>query len=226
MSPNYLSLRLNAPLQSWGFDSQFNRRSTSLMPTKSAIAGMCCAALGLSRASEGEKEFLEKFRKVKFTTIAIPRKVENSFSGHEILKVARLNDYHTVENTMKASGVLNKNCVLTHRQYLLDASFGVILFGENDLLLTLSKAFQDPKWGMYLGRKTCIPSAPIFAGLFEEQHNAYQALIGDENIDNFTRQMDVDSFESGEDTLPDQAESFSSKNRIFSSRRVKTFYAK
>lgn len=214
------------PLQSWGFDSQFNRRATGLMPTKSAIAGMCCAALGLSRGSDDEKEFLEKFRKVKFTTIAIPLNVKDSFSGeNEILKVTRLNDYHTVENTMKANGTPNKNCVLTYRQYLLDSFFGIILYGENELLISLAKALQDPKWGIYLGRKTCIPSAPVYAGLFENETDAYQALIGDQQIHNFTRQIEVDSFESGEDFLPDQAESFSSKNRSFSSRRVKTIHA-
>ena len=31
----YLALRLQGPLQSWGFDSQYNRRNTGLMPTKS-----------------------------------------------------------------------------------------------------------------------------------------------------------------------------------------------
>ena len=41
-----LALRLEGPLQSWGFDSQYSRRSTALMPTRSAIGGMCCAALG------------------------------------------------------------------------------------------------------------------------------------------------------------------------------------
>ena len=45
----YLALRLQGPLQSWGFDSQYNRRNTALMPTKSALAGMCCAALGFGR---------------------------------------------------------------------------------------------------------------------------------------------------------------------------------
>ncbi len=41
----FLALRLEGPLQSWGFDSQYSRRSTGLMPTKSALAGMCCADL-------------------------------------------------------------------------------------------------------------------------------------------------------------------------------------
>ena len=58
---NYLALRLQGPLQSWGFDSQYNRRNTGLMPTKSALAGMCCAALGFGRGSDEEQAFLAKF---------------------------------------------------------------------------------------------------------------------------------------------------------------------
>ena len=70
---SYLALRLEGPLQSWGFDSQYNRRNTGLMPTKSAIAGICCAALGFTRGNDKEKTFLTKFRTVQMTAIAIPR---------------------------------------------------------------------------------------------------------------------------------------------------------
>ena len=70
---SFLALRLEGPLQSWGFDSQYNRRNTGLMPTKSAIAGMCCAALGFPRGSDEEHTFLASFGKVKMTAIAFPR---------------------------------------------------------------------------------------------------------------------------------------------------------
>src|SRR5512138_2038795 len=95
----YLALRLVGPLQSWGFDSQYNRRNTGLMPTKSAIAGICCAALGLPRGSVGEQEFLASFGKVSMTAIAIPRNRAKSE-----LAVRRLQDYHTVQNTRTAEG--------------------------------------------------------------------------------------------------------------------------
>lgn len=94
-----LTLRLEGPLQSWGFDSQYNRRTTGLMPTKSAIAGMCCAALGFSRGSESERVFLSAFAKTKMVSIAIPRSVRT-----EPLDVRRLQDYHTVQNTRTAEG--------------------------------------------------------------------------------------------------------------------------
>ena len=42
-----MALLLDGPMQSWGFGSQFERRSTGLTPSKSGVAGLLCAALGL-----------------------------------------------------------------------------------------------------------------------------------------------------------------------------------
>ncbi|MBI4324048.1 MAG: hypothetical protein HY674_02165 [Chloroflexi bacterium] len=43
------------------------------------------------------------------------------------LAVRRLEDYHTVEGTRRASGKLDEGTVQTYRQYLLDARFAVLL---------------------------------------------------------------------------------------------------
>jgi CRISPR system Cascade subunit CasD len=219
---SYLALRLEGPLQSWGSDSQYNRRNTGLMPTKSAIAGICCAALGYARGSEQEQEFLASFITVRMTTIALPRKVDKKGKSHN-LAVRRLQDYHTVQNTMRASGTINKDCVLTHRQYLADASFGVLLEGEKSFLERIVEALRDPVWGIWLGRKACIPTAPVFAGWESEREAALKILIGDESLESFTRQEDVNNFFEGQDSLPDVAFSFQSDKREFSQRRIKTF---
>jgi len=220
----FLALRLEGPLQSWGFDSQYNRRNTSLMPTKSAIAGMCCAALGYSRGSEQEQEFLASFLNVRMTVISIPRYVEKKDKPYT-LAVRRLQDYQTVQNTMRASGTVNKDCVLTHRQYLADASFGVLLEGKSSLLEQIANALIDPVWGIWLGRKACIPTAPVFAGLESEREAALKLLIGDNPLQSFTRQEEVKDFSAGKDSLPDVAISFESGKREFSVRRVKTLQA-
>jgi CRISPR system Cascade subunit CasD len=213
----YLALRLEGPLQSWGFDSQYNRRNTSLMPTKSAIAGMCCAALGLNRGSDDEQVFLASFAKTKMTAIAIPRN-----GAKKELPVRRLQDYHTVQNTRRASGGINKDCVLTHRQYLTDASFGIVLTGERPLLEQISEALKNPVWGLWLGRKTCLPTAPILAGLKDTETDALQLLIGEQPIETFTRQIDVANFADGRDSIPDIPMSFASDQRTFLPRRVRT----
>ncbi|MEE1931292.1 type I-E CRISPR-associated protein Cas5/CasD [Streptomyces sp. TRM 70351] len=43
--------RLAAPLQAWGATARFSRRDTHLRPTKSAVIGMCAAALGHDRTT-------------------------------------------------------------------------------------------------------------------------------------------------------------------------------
>jgi CRISPR system Cascade subunit CasD len=210
----FLALRLEGPLQSWGFDSQYNRRNTGLMPTKSAIAGICCAALGHPRGSEEEKKFLAAFASLKMTAIAIPRK-----QGKRELPVRRLQDYHTVQDTKTAEGKI-KDTHITHRQYLADAAFGVLLEGDGVLLGRIAAALEQPKWGIWLGRKSCIPSAPVLAGLKGNRHDALRLLIGEKSIESFVRQNEVEAFVEGRDSLPDQPVSFAVEQRRFSPRRL------
>ena len=199
----FLALQLIGPLQSWGFDSQYNRRNTALMPTKSAVAGLCCAARGYPRGSAEERLFLAEFSKLRMLWIAIPRLSRYS-PGYESrrreLDVRRLQDYHTVQNTRRASGGLNSDCVLTYRQYLNDAAFGIVL-SERGLLERIAEGLLDPIWGIWLGRKSCIPSAPILAGtkgnpggVKDSQEIALELLIGNDQLENYTYQTDADSF--------------------------------
>lgn len=211
-----LALRLEGPLQSWGCTSQYNRRDTGLMPTKSAIAGMCCAALGYDRGSDAERGFLESFNELVMTALAIPR--ERCLRE---IAIRRMTDYHTVQNTRTADGK-TKDCHITHRSYLLDASFGVLLEGGATLLNQMAQALADPVWGIWLGRKTCIPSAPVLVGMFDTQDAALNALVGKRPLAVFTCQQDVPSFADGRDSLPDKAQCFAYSGRRFSPRRIRT----
>jgi len=211
----FLALRLEGPLQSWGFDSQYNRRNTGLMPTKSAVAGMCCAALGYARGSGEEQAFLQQFNAVRMTAIAIPRQ-----GSKKELPVRRLQDYHTVKDTRTAEGK-PKVCHITYRHYLTDASFGVLLKGPAPLLKQLAGAFENPVWGIWLGRKTCIPTTPVLAGLMYSREEALRLLIGEKPMESFTLQEEVENFTEGRDSLPDTPVSFASERRLFSPRRVK-----
>ncbi len=217
----YLVLRLEGPLQSWGFDSQYNRRNTGLIPTKSAIAGICCAALGWPRGSQMEEKFLASFEALRMTAIAIPRN-----AAKKELPVRRLEDFHTVQHTRRASGAINSDCVLTRRYYLADAAFGVLVEGDKILLGEIAVALANPRWGVWLGRKTCIPSAPVLAGLTENRKDALLILIGDEPLESFTRQEDAEEFTEGRDSIPDTPVSFATERRLFSPRRVLTLWGK
>jgi CRISPR system Cascade subunit CasD len=220
--PAFLAIRLEGPLQAWGVDSQYSRRNTGLMPTKSAVLGMCCAALGLPRGSDVEAEWLERLRATRMLAIAIPRSCGKSAKP---LPVRRLTDYHTVQDTKTAEGK-TKDTHLTFRQYLCDAAFAVVLNGPRDVLKKVSAALADPVWGVWLGRKACAPTAPVNGGVFDIEADALRILIGDVDLAAFTHQREVDTFESGGDTLPDQPVSFDSAQRAHAPRRVVTNEAK
>jgi CRISPR system Cascade subunit CasD len=157
---------------------------------------------------------------MRMITVAVPRKLRD-----RDLDVRRLQDYHTVQDTRKADGSL-KDCHITQRQYLTDAGFCVLLYGAVTFCHMLADALRDPKWGIWLGRKTCIPSAPVLVGVFSSQEEALRPILGDHPLELFTRQADVEVFSEGRDSLPDSALSFLSANREFAPRRVVTTQGK
>ncbi len=204
-----LALRLEGPLQSWGFEDRFSRRKTGLLPTKSGILGLCCAAVGAARGSEREREWLARLNALHCLLIAIP---------HYDLTIRRMEDYHTVQNTRTADGK-TKETHLTQRTYLNDAGFAALLSGDRDTLIELAAAVQDPVWGVWLGRKACIPSAPVFHSLHETEASALRVILGDIPLTAFTRQRDAADFAGGTDTLHDSPITFRDP-RQFTSRRV------
>lgn len=177
----YLTLWFESPLQSWGVDSKFSLRTTFTFPTKSGIAGILLAAMG--KGGE-EREFLESFSKWQETAF--------SFVPEEHIKDSRsflLTDFHMIGNgydskdawqnmliPKKRDGgipVSADGCTggvkLTYRQYLQNAFFGVIMEISTSYydVEKIAEALQNPLWPLYLGRKCCIPSYPIFQGLFD-----------------------------------------------------------
>jgi CRISPR system Cascade subunit CasD len=153
MSTNSFFLRLEGPLQAWGDQqSKFVIRRTAEAPTKSGIIGMLCAALGVSR-SEAPKEWLPKL-----ATLCMGVRIDSPG--------VRWWDYHTVGANMQmriaeGEGKTKPGAMLTRREYLCDASFLVALQGDPTLIATLEAAMKDPKWTLYLGRKSCVPSRPL-----------------------------------------------------------------
>jgi CRISPR system Cascade subunit CasD len=161
--------------------------------------------MGLAKGSPEERDVLPKLTALKMSSIAIPRDVHGAANPVPVL---RLEDYHTVLNTRRASGTMNKDAVVTRRQYLLDARFGVILAGHRLVLKRAAAALEDPIWGVWFGRKNCIPAEPIYRGLFDTELQAQHELIGGGSIEGFTTVTEVKEFVEGTDSVSDQPVSF------------------
>jgi len=147
-------------MQSWGTDSKFTIRETNREPSKSGVIGLCCAALGRSR-EENVSDLAELRMGVRINQ-------EGLLST----------DFQTAENVIKANGK-SSGTVISTRYYLADAEFLVGLEGDNiNLLKQIYQSLDKPKWQVYLGRKSYLPSEPVFLkdGL-KEQQDLETALI-------------------------------------------------
>lgn len=150
MSMTTLLMRLAGPYQSWGSRGVSDLRDTELEPTKSGVIGLLCAALGRPRTAS-----LDDLVRLRMgVRVDRPGLVEQDF--HTVGTAAN-DEMPTVEGGSKNTGHV------TRRLYLADAEFLVGLEGEDrSFLEELGAALQRPKYPLFLGRKSCIPSRRIF----------------------------------------------------------------
>lgn len=162
--PNTIFLRLEGPLQSWGERGRWSVRDTAPHPTKSGIIGLIACALGY-REDEDIRPLSQK------TRLGIRVDAPGTL----------ITDYHTIGGgydrpaLLTAQGKPKKtpagepHTELSHRDYLCEASFLAALqirdSADEPLIEQMAHALQNPVWPLFLGRKACIPSRPIFVGM-------------------------------------------------------------
>ncbi|NUQ71249.1 MAG: type I-E CRISPR-associated protein Cas5/CasD [Chthonomonadales bacterium] len=167
MGPNTLYLRLEGPLQAWGsHEAKMQVRRTADEPSKSAVIGLLCAALGLSRRDA---------RDSLLTLSQLRMGVRIDRAG------VRWWDYQTIGAGMKmpiaeAVGKTKAGPMLSRREYLADASFLVAMQGEPALIASLASALAEPRWALFLGRRSCPPTLPVLQRPPETHSSVLDAL--------------------------------------------------
>lgn len=213
MTGPVLALFLDSPLQSWGYQSRFDRRTSLSYPTRSGVLGLICASSGVDRRDTKGLERLDTALSIVVFTFGRPSMITDYHTvggGYD----ARTESQNIVPNADGSRGAT----VVTFRDYLQDARFGVLVRGEGALLEELSAALNDPTWGIWLGRKSCIPASVVPQGIFLTDEEALRHL---ENLarGKATRKItEVDRFDEGSDTLLDRPVDFST--REFKPRRI------
>lgn len=203
-----LLLRLAGPMQSWGVDSRFSRRETLRYPTKSGVLGLLAAAQGLRRT-----EPLQELLGLRFG-------VRVDQPG------VLMQDFHTAHNWRTGASM-----PLSMRYYLADAVFVAGVEGDHELLTTLDHAVRNPKFPLFLGRRSCPVSGRISLGLHSGELGAELAGC-DWQAASWYRQQTVtqvplpiyldagDGSDQAVVAMPDEPVSFDPRRRVHGWRNV------
>jgi CRISPR system Cascade subunit CasD len=175
-----LAFLIDAPLQSWGASSKFQRRETESWPTKSALVGVLAAAFGIDKHAPDEIEKIVLLAALTFSVFRWPKKYPS----------VRLTDFHTIGGgydktdpggklsiPRKAGDGSPFGTVITRRTYLTDARFIALFQGDRQTLESAAAALLDPVWGIWFGRKSCIPAEPLSPVIAASPREALAALL-------------------------------------------------
>jgi CRISPR system Cascade subunit CasD len=133
-----VTIRLTAPLQSYGDEANFDRRTSYDYPSKSAIVGLIAAALGYRRTDSRIQTLNQLDYAVRIDQPAEP-----------------LTDFQIVEWKRGKRK-------LTYRDYLQDAVFLAAVGSEDDALIDrIDWALHHPRFQLSLGRRANVPAGPI-----------------------------------------------------------------
>lgn len=136
-----LTIKLAAPMQSFGNLATFNYRTTYLAPSKSAVIGMIAAALGYRRDDDERISALND--------LAFAVRIDQAGS--------LMTEYQNVRYGKKANQLTQ-----TWRQNLQDAVFVVAIGGDDTQIDQIKYALRHPKFSLFLGRR-----ANVIAGVLQ-----------------------------------------------------------
>jgi CRISPR system Cascade subunit CasD len=143
--------RLCGPMQSWGTQSRFLVRDTGLEPSKSGLVGLICASMGTARDDRDSIAKIAGLRMaVRVDRPGIMRMDYQTTGG------ARTGNGYGVIRA-DASGL---STVVSRRYYLADAEFLAGIEGPALVLEEIAAALSEPRWQVFLGRKSFVPSCP------------------------------------------------------------------
>lgn len=161
----FLILRLDGPMQAWGTHTFEDYRPVSLFPTRSGLLGLLGACLGLDRRDAAGLNALSE--SVTFAVRA-DGEAPRPDGDRTVPKPAiKLPDFHTVLDARKVDGSVNKNPVVSRREYLFDAAFTVAIGtrpGGGYSLERIAEALRRPRFTPVLGRRSCPIARPLLEG--------------------------------------------------------------
>lgn len=150
-----VALRLEGPLQAWGTWCVGDDRPTQLVPTRSGVLGLVACCMGIDRRQTPRLVDLHRRCRVHIRvdrpgTVMID---DQTIQGLDRVKMG--------DGAGRASGT--RATIQSKRSYLADAAFSALVEAEAELCAEIARAIESPWFVPFLGRRSCVPSAPLLA---------------------------------------------------------------
>ena len=140
-------------MSAYGLQTFDVHRRANHFPTRSAILGLLGAALGITR-----ENYPQLFELSQQLNIA----VQVNHAGEKIV------DYHTVQNFRSPQGKIQSGTKPTYREYWCDSEYSFAISANEDTVLRLENAVNNPMFGLFQGRKSCPLTRPLFEAVVNE----------------------------------------------------------
>lgn len=180
----YLLFRLYGPMSAWGDIAVGEQRPSHGHPSKSAIIGLLAAALGVHREEEDKHNKLNL--EVSFATrVDASGEILRDYHTTQVPSQRRNKVFYTRRDELAAEKL---NTILSQRDYRTDACYTLAVWlnkeSSNGALQKFEQALRQPKFVLYLGRKSCplaLPLAPQIVHV-ENLKQAFDKLPVGENF--------------------------------------------
>lgn len=162
-----IMINLCGPLQSYGMKKINGYVRTNLQPTQTAIAGMIACAGGIQRNDPRLKEIEESIT-ITSKAYELPRYIGDLREKKNPPDI--MIDYQSTRGTESdPKWKIQKVPDFSIKEYIADTYFRVWISGDDEKIKQYALWLDNPEWPLYLGKKCCIPSIPIFC-LEENKH--------------------------------------------------------
>lgn len=175
---NYLIFQLQAPLSAWGETAVGEYRPSTDYPSESALIGLLAAALGIDRSDENQHQELCVGLNFAVGVQRTGRLLRDYQTAQVPGRVSLKNRPHRTRRDELNMSKEELNTILSSRDYRQDAACLVAVQTKPDAafsVIDLAQAIQQPKFVLYLGRKSCPPSLPLWPQVIEAE-NVLQAM--------------------------------------------------
>ncbi len=182
-SMRHLILNLESPLMSFGGETIDNYGVIRWFPAASMLTGVFANALGWRRVERERHQSLQE-------RLVFAARIDREPAGG-----VRLTDFQTAQLNKDDKGWTTRGRPegraggantydaphLRYRDYFADMRVTVALRlepeDESPTLDELANALQQPARPLFIGRKPCLPSAPLFVGIDCNASNTLDALL-------------------------------------------------